>query len=110
MKIAIRGFKDVTVIEQADILYCKADGRYTQIYIGKDRSILASRLLKDIESSLSGKNFCRIHHSYLINLNHVKRITDQRKLILKENIEVPIAKRHNKELISSIAGLNINFV
>ena len=110
MKIAIRGFKDVTVIEQADILYCKADGRYTQIYIGKDRSILASRLLKDIESSLSGNNFCRIHHSYLINLNHIKRIIDQRKLILKDNIEIPIAKRRNKTLVQSIEELNIAFI
>jgi two-component system LytT family response regulator len=110
MKIAIRGFKDITVIEQKDILYCKADGRYTQIFIGKNHSILASRLLKDVESSLSGKNFCRIHHSYLINLNHVTGIINQKKLILKENIEVPIAKRRNKNLFSSIARLNINFV
>jgi two-component system LytT family response regulator len=110
MKIAIRGFKDVTVIEQEDILYCKADGRYTKIFLGKDRSILASRLLKDVESSLSGKIFCRIHHSYLINLNHVTGIINQKKLILKENIEIPIAKRRNKELVNSIEKLNISFV
>lgn len=110
MKIAIRGFRDVTVIEQEDILYCKADGRYTQIFLGKDHSILTSRLLKDIESVLSKKNFCRIHHSYLINLNHITGIRDHRKLILKDNIEVPIAKRRNKNLFSSIAKLNISFI
>ena len=110
MKIAIRGFRDITVIDQKDILYCKADGRYTRIFIGKDRSILASRLLKDIESSLSGKIFCRIHHSYLINLTHIKGIKNHRKLILKENIELPIAKRRNKMLVRSIKGMDISFV
>lgn len=110
MKIAIRGFKDITVIEQDDILYCKADGRYTKIFIGKERSILASRLLKDVESSLPSKNFCRIHNSYLINLNHVTGIKNHKKLILKENIEIPIAKRRNKNLFNSIKRLNINFV
>jgi DNA-binding LytR/AlgR family response regulator len=110
MKIAIRGFKDVTVIEQEDILYCKADGRYTQIFLGKDKSILTSRLLKDIESALSGKTFCRIHHSYLINLNHIIGIRNHRKLILKNNIEIPIAKRRSKNLFSSIRKLNIAIV
>ncbi|MCK4569716.1 MAG: LytTR family transcriptional regulator [Bacteroidales bacterium] len=110
MKIAIRGYKDVTVIEQEDILYCKADGRYTEIFIGKDKSILTSRLLKEIESVLSKQSFCRIHHSYLINLNHITYIRDHKKLVLKDNIEIPIAKRRNKFLISSIANLNISFV
>jgi len=110
MKIAIRGFKDVTIIEQEDILYCKADGRYTQIFTGKDKSIMTSRLLKEIESALSKQYFCRIHHSYLINLNHITGIRNQKKLILKDNIEIPIAKRRNKYLFSSIANFNIDFV
>ena len=110
MKIAIRGFNDITVINQDDILYCKADGRYTKIYIKKDRSILASKLLKDVESSLPGKKFCRIHHSYLINLNHVTGIKNQNKLILKDDIEIPIARRRNKNLFKSIKRMKIHFV
>jgi two-component system LytT family response regulator len=110
MKIAIRGFRDITVIEQEDILYCKADGRYTRIFIGKDRSIMTSRLLKDIESALSSRHFCRIHHSYLINLNHITGIRNHKKLILSDNIELPIAKRRNKDLFNSIESLNINIV
>jgi two-component system LytT family response regulator len=110
MKIAVRGFNDISVIEQEDILYCKADGRYTKIFIGKDNSILASKLLKDVESSLPSKNFCRIHHSYLINLNHLTGIKNHKKLILKENIEIPIARRRNKTLFNSIKKLKIHFV
>ena len=110
MKIAIRGFRDVTVIEQKDILYCKADGRYTRIFIGKDKSIMTSRLLKEIESALSSRNFCRIHHSYLINLNRVKGIRDHKRLIMEDNIELPIAKRRNKNLFNSIENLDISIV
>ncbi len=110
MKIAIRGFKDVTVLDQDDILYCKADGRYTQIFIEKDKSILTSRLLKEIESALSKRSFCRIHHSYLINLNHITSIRDHRKLILKDNIEIPIARRRNRSLFNGIANLDIELV
>lgn len=110
MKIAIRGFRDVTLVNQDDILYCKADGRYTHIFIDKDKSILTSRLLKDIESTLPRNNFCRIHHSYLINLNHVTSIRKHKKLILKDRIELPIAKRRTKFLIDSIANMNIDFV
>ena len=110
MKIAIRDLKDVKVIEQDDILYCKADGRYTHVFIDKDKSILTTRLLKDIESVLSKRTFCRIHHSYLINLNHVTGIRNHNKLILNYDIEIPIAKRRNKSLLSSISRLNIAFI
>ena len=110
MKIAIREFKDVMVIDQNDILYCKADGRYTHIYIDKEKSILTSRLLKDVESILSDRYFCRIHHSYLINLNHITSIKEHKKLILNNRIELPIARRRNKFLFERITNLNIDFV
>ena len=98
------------MVDQDDILYCKADGRYTYIYFSKDKSILITRLLKDIESALSDRLFCRIHHSYLINLNHVAGIKKHRKLVLENGVELPIARRRNKSLNEHIAKLSIDFI
>jgi len=110
MKIAIRECESVRVVDQNDILYCKADGRYTHIYFGKDKSILTSHLLKEIQAALSDKCFCRIHNSYLINLNHITSIKKQKLLVLKNGIELPIAKRRNKSFFEHIGNLDIDFV
>ena len=110
MKIAIRNHKDVMMVDQEDILYCKAEGRYTCIYFRKDNSILSSKLLKDVESALSDRLFCRIHNSYLINMNYISRISEHRKLVLNNGIELPIAKRRHRSLNEHIANLNIEII
>ncbi len=110
MKIAIRECDNVRVVDQDDILYCKAEGRYTHIFIRHDKSILTSHLLKEIESALSDYCFCRIHNSYLINLNHISTIKKHKMLVLKNGVELPIAKRRNKLLIEHIEKLDIDFI
>lgn len=110
MKIAIRGLRDLIVIEQDDILYCQADGRYTRIFIVQGKSILTSHLLKEVELKLSPKGFCRIHHSYLINLNHITHIKGCKGITLKGGIHIPIAKRRQKEFFKGISRLDLEFV
>ncbi len=64
------------VVHARDILYCRADGGATEIYIlklGKVEKITASRSLKELEEQLPDSIFCRTHHSYVVNLQHVIR-------------------------------------
>ncbi len=61
------GFKFVPV---QDIEYCLADGNYTMIFLTTGEKLCVVRRLKVIEGQLKGHNFCRIHNSHMINLNH----------------------------------------
>lgn len=61
------GFK---VVEIADIMYCKADDNYTEIFL-EDRKYLVSKTLKYFEEALKGYPFVRIHKSFLVNVNEV---------------------------------------
>ncbi|MBT2162478.1 LytR/AlgR family response regulator transcription factor [Zobellia barbeyronii] len=58
------------VLNVADILYCKADDNYTEIYL-ENKKILVSKTLKYFEDALAGFSFARIHKSYLVNVNEV---------------------------------------
>jgi two-component system LytT family response regulator len=58
------------VLNVADILYCKADDNYTEIYL-ENKKYLASKTLKYFEEALSEFPFARIHKSYLVNVNEV---------------------------------------
>lgn len=64
------------VILAADIVYCKAGGSFTDLYIWKNdriEKITSSRNLGEFENELPDTLFCRTHHSYLVNLAFVER-------------------------------------
>ncbi|WP_149274715.1 LytR/AlgR family response regulator transcription factor [Pareuzebyella sediminis] len=58
------------VLDIADILYCKADDNYTEIYLDNKR-LVVSKTLKYFEEALADFSFARIHKSYLVNVNEV---------------------------------------
>lgn len=58
------------ILNVADILYCKADDNYTEIYL-ENKKILVSKTLKYFEEALLEFAFARIHKSYVVNVNEV---------------------------------------
>lgn len=72
-KIALRTQEGLLFYAMDDILYCSAEGAYTRFGFLKDKSLLVSGHLKKFEDMLPADNFCRVHDSHLINLNHVKK-------------------------------------
>lgn len=58
------------VLNVSDILYCKADDNYTEIFL-ENKKILVSKTLKYFEDALADFPFARVHKSYLVNVNEV---------------------------------------
>ncbi|SNR29030.1 two component transcriptional regulator, LytTR family [Maribacter sedimenticola] len=58
------------VLNIPEILYCKADDNYTEIYLVNTK-ILVSKTLKYFEDALADFPFARVHKSYLVNVNEV---------------------------------------
>ncbi|MGO4288259.1 LytR/AlgR family response regulator transcription factor [Chitinophaga sp. RAB17] len=57
----------------ADIILCEADGAYTRFEFVNGKSLLVTGNLKKYETALPARDFCRIHDTYLVNLNHIVR-------------------------------------
>ena len=70
-KITIPQQNGFEVLNTSDILYCKADDNYTEIYLNNNKKKLVSKTLKHFEEALNGASFARIHKSYLVNVNEV---------------------------------------
>lgn len=70
-KITIPQQDGFEIISTADILYCKADDNYTEIYLNTNKKKLVSKTLKYFEDALNDGNFARIHKSYLVNVNEI---------------------------------------
>ena len=77
-----------------DILFCKAENSYCHLGIINAKSKLVSRSLKDMESALPTTDFLRVHHSYLININHLRSYhrSDGGYLTLTNEHKIPISR------------------
>lgn len=88
--------------EISQILYIRANGNYSDLYL-KDGSVkLVTQTLALTESLLSGKGFLRIGRSLMINLNYLDRVDRQKGQCILDlsgkMICLSISNKHIKEL------------
>ena len=106
-KLVLRTSDSIHVVDISDIHFCKSDNRYTTFYFEGGEKILVSKSLKDYEGLLKEYGFFRPHQSYLVNLNHIKKVdkTDHGFIIMKNKKEIPISTRQMKNLINLLDSL-----
>lgn len=98
-KIVIPAMDSFEFLSKKDIWLCESDGNYSNIYLSDGRKILSTLTLKKLEEILTERNFFRVHKSYIININAIKKIskTENGLILLENNLEVPIARRRREE-------------
>ncbi len=89
------------VLNVKDILYCKADDNYTEIYL-ENKKILVSKTLKYFEQALSDFAFARIHKSYLVNVNEVVKYRKGKggSVVVSNGKELLVSSSKKKELLA----------
>ncbi|BAU52670.1 LytR/AlgR family response regulator transcription factor [Mucilaginibacter gotjawali] len=105
-KIAIASATAIEFVNINDIVYCKADNAYTEVYLN-NTVITSTKNLKDFDDLLSPHFFFRVHHSYLINMNHIKKYIkgEGGSVIMRNDVEIEVSRRRKSaflELLSSI--------
>jgi two-component system LytT family response regulator len=102
-KIAVSVAEGSEFIETNDILYCQGQNNYTFLYLSDNRKLVISKTLKDFEKLLDKYFFLRIHKSFLINPNHIKKYikSDGGYLIMQNEKSIPVSK-NKKELITGL--------
>lgn len=88
--------------------YIQADGDYCKVFTG-DKSYYLHLSLKTILQRYSSATFCQVHKSFIVNLNHVSKITrnDQgQTLLILDNaslLPVPVSRRRLADLRKTLA-------
>lgn len=101
---ALSSAKGYKLINMYDILYCKASGNYTYIYLENSTNTLISKQLGHIQEALPEEAFVRIHHSYLVNLHHVDYYSkeDGGVLILKNGKKLKVSEGKKADLLAKL--------
>lgn len=103
-RIGIAMAEKIVFVNISDILYCEASGVYTNIYFHDGKKMIASKPLGDFESQLSVHKFFRIHHSTLINLNHIKEFQrfNGGYVVMRNDAKLEVSHRKRKDFLDAI--------
>lgn len=86
-----------------DIIFVEGYGEYLRIYLDRqDKPLVAYLRMKEMEERLAGRNFMRLHKSYIVNLHHVTEISKSR-VTLDTGAEIPIGESYRENLQDYVA-------
>ena len=101
--IVVNTSDGVIFLNETEILYCKAEGSYTHIYLqgAIKNKITVSKSLSRVLESLHNEYFVRIHNSFVINLLHLTSFskTDKNCVVMSEGENLTISRARKKSLM-----------
>ncbi|MDT0687715.1 LytR/AlgR family response regulator transcription factor [Autumnicola psychrophila] len=102
-KIAVPVSDGYEFIETNEILYCQSQNNYTLLFTVDNRKLVLSKTLLEFEKLLDKYFFIRIHKSYLINPNYMKKYyrNDGGYLVMQDGKSIPVSKS-KKDLITNL--------
>ncbi len=102
-KIVLQTAETIFVVRMDDIIYLQAEGSYTRIYTTSHGVLTITKKLIDFEYLENNGPFFRTHRSYIVNLNHIKKV-DKKEfiLIMNNDAEVYLAQDKKNLLLEKI--------
>ena len=100
-RFAVSTSEGLTILNAADILYCESDGPYCKFYFSNNKTLIASKTLKETEEALQDCDFCRIHNSYLVNMKFVERYLrgEGGEVVLTNGKKLPVSRAKKQDFL-----------
>ena len=103
-KIALPLNDGLIFVPVSEITYCHAKGSYTIVHMQGKGHHTSTRTIKDYEDMLPPDIFIRVHNSYLINVNHIKKYHKGRArgglLEMEDGALIEVAIRRKDDFLS----------
>ena len=106
-RIGLPTVDGLTLVNVRDIVFCKGESSQASIYMSDKKHLVVNRTLKECEEMLEKFGFCRIHKSYLVNLEYIKEYHkgDGGYLVLTNGTSLDVSKNYKEELIGLLHKL-----
>ncbi|MBN2707777.1 MAG: response regulator [Calditrichaceae bacterium] len=100
-RLLIRDGAEVHILNVNDIVFIQAHGDYIKIHT-RERYFIKMERISNLHQRLPGNIFKRVHRSYLININCLKKIEpyskDDKLAILSTGQQIPISRTGYQEI------------
>ncbi|MBK8833032.1 MAG: response regulator transcription factor [Saprospiraceae bacterium] len=106
-KIGLPTVGGYSLVFVRDILYCQGESSQASIYMADKKQIVVNRTLKECEEMLEKFGFCRIHKSYLVNVEYIKEYHrgDGGYVVLANGTNLDVSKNYKEELLLRLKKL-----
>lgn len=106
-KIVVMDKQECIFIKIGSIYYVEADGAYSILYLHDGRKMVVSKNVKVFSSKLPEYHFCRIHKSYLVNVNYISKYvkSDGGYIIMENGTMLPVSVRKKDSLMQLVDHL-----
>jgi two-component system, LytTR family, response regulator len=100
-RIVVRNGSKITIIPIDKIEYIKAEDDFVEIF-SDGKKHLKQMTMKYLSASLPSAQFCRIHRSYIVNINQINLLEAYSKdsyiALLNNGEKIPVSKTGYQEL------------
>ena len=105
-KIALSTLEGLLFVNVSDIIYCESNGPYTKFVFKHADKIVTSKHLKEYEDLLNAYDFFRIHKSYLVNLQEIKKYIrgEGGQLIMSNGDALSVSKQRKEDFLHIYSG------
>lgn len=107
-KLAIPCSDGIDYININDIVKISADGRYSTVHVVDKKPYFVTRNLGEFEELLAERQFFRIHNSYLINLDFVKKYSRQDGGIVEmlDSSKLPVSRTKKNDFLDKMKEIS----
>jgi two-component system, LytTR family, response regulator len=94
-KIALPTSDGITFLNVDQIVRVESESNYSFVHLFTGENICITKTLKQIEESLEGQPFYRVHQSHLVNLNHIVKYVrdDGGYLVMSDKTTITVARQ-----------------
>jgi two-component system LytT family response regulator len=106
LTITLKILNEYRIIHVNKILFCKADGSYSELYMDDSSVVIISKSLAALERKLGNTSFIRCHNSYLINARKVEKFDRKKKNLTIGGYKIPVSRRKCSKTMPKLLSLN----
>lgn len=105
--IVVNSSSNMHVLKVNEIIHCSSSRSYTDLHLSNGKKLTATKTLKEFETILEKYRFTRIHHSHLVNINHIEKYVkgEGGYLVLDDGTKIPVATRKKEYLLRELERL-----
>lgn len=99
--IALPVGEAMQVLHYDEIIRCESESNYTHIHLRGGKKIMVAKTLKEIQETLNGLVFLRVHQSHLINMHHIKEFYkgEGAYLIMDDGSNIAVSRSKKDEFM-----------
>jgi DNA-binding LytR/AlgR family response regulator len=97
--IFVKSGREIIKLEYDDILYIEGLKDYVSLVTDAEK-VITYKLMRELEETLPS-NFARVHLSYIINCNKIKKISDNQIIIQDRGI--PISEKYRDSFLQKVS-------